>query len=142
MKKLITLLFTAHCALASFGQANLPTAWSSDGATPTGWTISGVDYYTSSAAYSAPSSFKLNNTADYVMVNIADDPGAVTYYIKGSTTGNPFQGTFTIQESVNGTTWTTLRQFIDAALDVSSWVQYTDNPILLAATFVFTLPIR
>ena len=128
MKKLLSLLFTAQCALASFGQANLPASWSSDGATPTGWTISGVDYYTSSAAYSAPSSFKLNNTADYVMVNIADDPGAVTYYIKGSTTGNPFQGTFTIQESVNGTTWTTLRQFVDAALDVSSWVQYTDNP--------------
>jgi endonuclease I len=128
MKKLLSLLLTAHCALASFGQANLPTSWSSDGANPAGWTTSGTAFYTGSAAYSAPSSLKLDSDNDYLQIQVADDPGAVTYYLKGSTTGSPWEGIFTVQESVNGTTWSTLRQFTDGVPSVTSYTLYTDVP--------------
>jgi len=127
-KKITTcLLLTANCLL-SFAQANLPTSWSSDGAIPNGWTTSGTAFYTGSAAYSAPSSLKFDSDNDYLTINVADEPGAITYYLKGSTTGNPWEGTFTIQESVNGSTWNTLRQFTDGVPSVSAYTLYTDNP--------------
>ncbi len=128
MKKLLSLLFTAHCALTSFGQANLPTSWSSDGAIPNGWTTSGTAFYTGSAAYSAPSSLKLDSDNDYLQIQVADDPGAVTYYLKGSTTGSPWEGTFTVQQSVNGSSWTTLREFTDGVPSVTAYTLYTDVP--------------
>lgn len=128
MKNLICLLLTAHCALSSFAQANLPTSWSSDGANPAGWTTNGTAFYTGSAAYSAPSSLKLDSDNDYLQIQVADEPGAVTYYLKGSTTGSPWEGTFTVQESVNGSTWSTLRQFTDGVPSVTAYTLYTDLP--------------
>ncbi|HET6991891.1 MAG TPA: endonuclease, partial [Bacteroidia bacterium] len=54
------------------------------------------------------------------------NPGALTYFIAG----NSFSGgTFDVQESVNGTTWTSLHTFTDTQLGVSGvYAQYTDNP--------------
>lgn len=141
MKKIsLLILNSTFLILNCFSQANLPTTWSSDGAIPTGWTTSGTAFYTGSAAYSAPSSLKLDSDNDYLQISVADDPGAVTYYLKGSTTGSPWEGTFTVQQSVNGSSWTTLRQFTDGVPSVTTYTLYTDvpNPASRLIRFYYT----
>ncbi len=128
MKKIFTLAAALFIAVTAFGQAVLPTFWSFNGTAPNGWTTSGTTTYsTSPSALSSPSC-KLSGTGQYVQIATSDAMGPVTYAIKGNTTAGPFTGTFTVQESVNGTTWTTLHNFVDAAIDINQYVNFSDNP--------------
>ena len=108
MKRIIYVsLLVLLVNLTAFGQAILPTSWNFATTTlPVGWTASGTDYYPSSGN-PAPA-LKFDGTGDFMVINVASNPGALTYDIAG----NSFSGgTFTVQESDLGTVWTTLHQF-------------------------------
>lgn len=107
---------------ASFAQTTLPTSWSFTNTTfPAGWTSSGTGYY--SASGNTPPALKFDGTGDWLQIFFADDPGPLTYYL----TGNTFSGgTFTVEESVNGTTWTTLHTH--TAPPAGTYSLFTDTP--------------
>jgi hypothetical protein len=122
MRKLITAFFAVF-ATAAVAQTTLPTSWSFTTATyPNGWTATGTAFYTGSG--NTPPACKLDGTGDYVEIWFASAPGPLSYYIAG----NGFAGgTFEVQESVNGTTWTTMRTFT-TNLPSATYSQFTDNP--------------
>ena len=115
--------------LTAMGQTPLPTAWNFDDPTPSGWTefldvLVGNTRYTTGQLGAA---CRLDATGEYVTVNFSDVAGPVSYYIKGQ--GSAVTGDiFTIQESANGTNWTTLRQLNSSDIDNNAYVQYTDQP--------------
>lgn len=112
-------------------QAVLPTFWNFDDVQPTGWTESlainnGLTRYTAGGYFvSAPSACKLDGTGEFVEIEFAEEPGTVTYNIRSSNA--PFAGTFTVEESANGTTWSTLHTFSDGELSAAH-VEYNDIP--------------
>lgn len=121
MKHLLLTL----CSLATFSvisQAVLPTSHSFTGTTlPSGWTENGTAFYTASG--NTPPAMKLDGTGDYLQIYFTGNPGQLSYYL----TGNGFSGgTFEVQESVNGSSWTTLHSFTTAP--DATYTQYTDTP--------------
>ncbi len=110
--KFLQVLAMLAVSFGAFGQASLPTSWDFNGTAPTGWTQSGTVTYSSSALVVVAPSAKLDNTADNVAIYVADAPGRVVYYIGGATANSaPWSGTFSVQESVNGTVWTDLKVY-------------------------------
>lgn len=126
MKKILhTLSLIAVINLSGFAQAVLPTAWSFDNTTfPTGWSI--VDptplYYTGSG--NTPPAYKFDATGDQMIIFFASNPGNLTYYL----TGNSFAtgGVFLVEESLNGTSWTTLHSH--TAPPAGTYTLFTDVP--------------
>lgn len=128
----LTLFFTL-VSISSFSQATLPTSYSFDGsALPAGWILNlniaqnGTTY--SNGSDSSPSC-RLDATGEYVQIHYATSSGTVSYYIR-STGISPVvaSGTlFHLQESVNGSSWTNIRQF-DVNNLTGSFVQFTDQP--------------
>ncbi len=138
MKRFLTTMLI-FASLAISAQTTLPTSWSFPTTTfPTGWSMNGIGYYTGSG--NTPPAAKLDGTGDWVQIYFSGAPGALSYYLAG----NSFVGgNFDVQESVNGTTWTTLHAFTDVQLASPTYTQYTDNP---AATshyirFFYTLKV-
>lgn len=116
----LALVFTTAAA----AQAVLPTSWGFDNVTlPTGWTTTGTAYYTGSGN-PAPA-IKFDSSDDYLTIYVASNPGALTYDIAGNSfTG----GTFTVEESVDGTTWTTLHTFTGTIPGSGTYGSVTDVP--------------
>ncbi len=133
-KSILTVLLAAFAAGTSLAQAVLPTSWSFTTTTlPTGWTESGTAFYTASG--NTPPAMKFDNTGDYLIINFASAPGALTYYLAG----NSFSGgTFTVQESADGVAYTTLHAH--TAPPAGVYQQYTDNPNTLTRfiKFIYT----
>lgn len=130
MKKLFTVLMGGLVSASVFGQATLPTGWNFDDLQPTGWTenlnvVANGTRYTNGLVGAA---CKLDADDEYVVVNFSDVCGSVSYNIKGQ--GSATNDIFTIQESANGSTWTTLRVLNQAAIDLttSTYVEFTDVP--------------
>jgi len=113
---------TVLISIVAYSQAILPTTCSFSTANlPTGWTESGTSFYTASG--NTPPAIKFDGTGDYLMININSNPGDLTYYL----TGNGFSGgTFTVEESDLGTTWTTLN--MHTSPPNASYTMYTDVP--------------
>lgn len=133
-KSILTVLLAAFAAGTSLAQAVLPTSWSFTTTTlPTGWTESGTAFYTGSG--NTPPAMKFDGTGDYLIINFASAPGALTYYLAGNTFSG---GTFTVEESANGTTYTTLHSH--TAPPAGTYQQYTDNPNSLTRyiRFIYT----
>lgn len=117
-----TLFFSLLVSMVSYSQAVLPTSWSFTTTTlPTGWSESGTGFYTASGN-TAPA-MKFDNTGDYLIIYFASNPGALTYYLAGNTFSG---GTFTVEESGNGTTYTALRTH--TAPPAGTYQLFTDNP--------------
>lgn len=113
-----------------FGQATLPTSWNFDDLAPTGWDES-LDIIANGTRYTnglVGAACKLDADDEYVVVNFSDVCGGVTYNIKGQ--GTATNDVFTIQESVNGSTWTNMRVLNQSDLDAagSTFIEYTDYP--------------
>lgn len=123
MKKSIQtliLLFTLHSFV--YGQAVLPTTWGfSTTVMPNGWTQSGTSFYTSSGQI--PPACKFDNTGDKVTINFASAPGALTYYLAGNSFAG---GTFLVEESVDGVTYTTLHTHTNPP--PATYSLFTDAP--------------
>lgn len=123
MKKItIAFLFVLMTNIFAFAQAVLPTNWSfTTTSFPTGWTASGTAYYTASGF--TPPACKFDNTGDMLTIYFASNPGNLTYYLAG----NSFSGgTFLVEESVTGSSWTTLHTH--TAPPAGTYTLYTDVP--------------
>ncbi len=97
-------------------QTTLPTSWDFNGIAtpPTGWSYdlgtSGSQIYTSGVYVNTSPALRMDGTGEYLQVFFASDPGNFVYYIAGTGTGT-WQGTVLVQESVNGTAFTTVRTY-------------------------------
>jgi len=124
MKKIIfSSLLAVLFNVAAWAQAVLPTTWGFATPTmPTGWSQSGTLFYTSTGPLQP--TCKLDNTGDYVQIFFASSPGALTYRMAG----NSFSGgTFTVQESIDGTSWTALHTH--TSLADQDYQLFTDMPL-------------
>lgn len=132
--KFYTLLAAVLFGVQAMAQAVLPTSWSFTTSTlPTGWSESGTTFYTASG--NTPPAMKFDNTGDYLVINFTSAPGNLTYYL----TGNSFSGgTFTVEESDLGVTWTTLHTFTSPPS--ATYMQFTDVPQLTTRyiRFIYT----
>ena len=110
--RIFIFLFFATNFSETFSQTALPTTWDcTPGTLPIGWTTNMTGYYTSSSyTHSAPNAAKFDATGIYVTINFVDAPDTLIYYLRGASFSG---GTFTIEQSANGSTWTTIRTFTD-----------------------------
>jgi Endonuclease I/Secretion system C-terminal sorting domain len=129
-KNLIVLFFSLVLSLAVSAQATLPAFWGVDGSLPTGWTYlnySSTTPETYSTTGNPAPSLKLSGTGSYLQIWFASSPGEVSYELKGQTASTPWDGTFKIQESVNGTVWTDVRTITGSGnISTSVMVPFTD----------------
>ncbi len=131
--KLFAAIFGLGIASAN-AQCPLPTGYnfenfiSASSFTPctTGWStnIGGTFTYATGQAGLAG---KIDIANEYVQLFTADQIGVVSYWLKGWNTGGSWAGTFKLQESTNGTTWTDLTVFANT-LNSASYVNYTVTP--------------
>ncbi len=129
MKNLFTLAFVA-VSLTSFGQASLPTSWNFDDLPPVGWEEH-LDENPGNTRYTmgfVGAACKLDGDDEYVVVEFTDVCSSVTYHIKGEGSQQT-EDIFTIQESVDGSTWSTMRELVGPDLDGGSYTEYTDSPM-------------
>lgn len=123
MKKIMySIMLVVLTQMTGIAQAILPTSWSFTTATlPTGWSETESVFYTASG--NTPPAKKFDSSGDKLTIFFASNPGALTYYLAG----NSFSGgTFLVEESEDGTTWTTLRTH--TAPPAGSYSLYTDLP--------------
>ena len=109
-------------------QAVLPTSWNFDVNAPAGWSESLGASNTRYANGLNGQACRLDATGDFVVVAFAEEPGTLTYNLKGQNSGGTFDGTFTIQESVDGVSYTTLRSLVDGELPATAFTLFTDQP--------------
>lgn len=109
-------------------QAILPTSFNFDDATPTGWSESLNAGNARYATGYVGQACRLDGTTDYVLVEFAEEPGDLTYWIKGQNIIGDWQGTFTVEESINGSTFTALHSFVNTDLPAGAFTQFTDEP--------------
>lgn len=101
------------------GQATLPATWdmSNINTPPTGWSYdldnAGTQLiYTGSGLYkSAPQALRFDGDFEFLMVNFSGVADTVQYYIRHSGISGQDTGIFTVQESVDGSSWTTVKEY-------------------------------
>ncbi|MCF8424970.1 MAG: endonuclease [Bacteroidia bacterium] len=109
--------FEGFISATSFtANALYPGSWSSN--------IGGTFTYATGQAGLAA---KIDIANEYVQVNTVDQIGVVSYYLRGWNTGGAWSGTFKLQESVNGTTWTDLTVFANT-ISSTAYTNYTVTP--------------
>ena len=129
---LLSIFLLSYAFLGA--QTTLPTDW--DFATtpttlPTGWTTNTTASYSSGLPDQTGGTSragKLQETAHFFTVHFFDEPGNVSYNLRAySSNGANFSGTFTIQESVNGTLWNTLQVHTNNAFG-DNWTNFQASP--------------
>ncbi len=98
--------------------SSLPISFGGDWATlPTGFTGSGIGTYTTSlGGDTGAGSAQFDNTGDSLVIAFSAQAAALTYQIKGNPgSGTATIGTFLIEESANGSTYTTMRTITNAS---------------------------
>lgn len=132
----VLLCFMPALPTFVFGQASLPTSYSFWGEVPAGWTInSGGSYQQGSDNTPA---CRLDATGQYVEIFFNDEPGELIYYLKGMTGSTPWNGTFSIQESVNGQSWSTMRNIASLSHQTFTELRDTLNINSRYARFYYT----
>jgi endonuclease I len=122
MKKTIyTVLLAVALNTLTMAQAVLPASWNfATTSLPTGWSEVNVNSATSpyyaGSGNPAPA-YKLDVQGDMLIVNFASTPGNVSYNLAGNNTGGAWQGTILVQESANGTTWTTAATYTNGSIN-------------------------
>lgn len=112
-----------------YSQADLPSGFNFDETTPVGWTEDlGTNGLTRYSSGQVGQSCRFDATNENVVVFFAEEPGMLSYYMKGWNTGGSWQGTFTVEESVNGISYTALRTFNTGELPSSGYNLFTDAP--------------
>jgi hypothetical protein len=115
MKK--NLLITAFALLVSmltFAQAPVPTSWDVENyaAIPNGWQH--INVGATGTIYGAANScgsqaLRLDEDGDALLIWVGQQPGNISF--KARSTGNPWDGIFKVQESVDGNTWSDITTF-------------------------------
>lgn len=116
----------------AFSQASLD-AYNSFGESqiPLGWTyfldVSSGSYFYAGGSDETPSA-RLDATGEYIMVQFAEKPHQLSYFIRSTGIGTPVAPgtTFTVQQSVNGVSWTSLRVLNTTNLS-GNFIQFTDD---------------
>lgn len=141
IKKFILNISFCAIAIATQAQALLPTFWNfstpSISAPPTGWTLglgTNASLTYSGAANSVGGdnlAARLDATNEYITIWLADKPGPVSYWLKG--TGiNPapsFTGVFKVQESADTVNWTDMRTFTTSAPLTGTMTRFVNTPV-------------
>ncbi len=127
MKKYFSLVILGILLIGTaWAQASLPTsyAWDPSTSLPTGWTNNGMGSYTT--GHLAKDSGKFDTTGDNLVIYFNAAPGALTYWLKGNpSSGSYTAGTFLIQESTDGSSYSTMRTVTNKD---NTWELFTDNP--------------
>jgi hypothetical protein len=120
MKKIIIVCFAYFLGNLLNAQGNLPMYWNMNdpASAPTGWKLnqgtSGNFVYTSSNLInSAPAAIRLDFTGEYVQANWIGKADTVKFYMSGTGTSGTWKGTLAIDESVDGASWTNVKEFTD-----------------------------
>jgi len=148
MKKLVTLFWGLASFLWLQAQTTLPTFWNFStpaiATPPQGWTMNlGTNgNLTYAFGMGDALSCRLDATGENFIVAFTDKPGPISYYLSPQNAGSPWGGQFDIQESANGTNWTTIRSITSKSTTATNFNggRYQDN--LSASTrfvrFIFT----
>jgi len=128
----LAILCSLIIGSSAFSQASLDAYNSfSTEQVPEGWTyfldVSPGSYFYSGGSDNTPSA-RLDATGEYIMVQFAEKPAQLSYFIRSTGIGTPVAPgtTFTVQQSVNGISWTSLRVLNSTNL-TGSFVQFTDD---------------
>jgi hypothetical protein len=111
---------------------------------PNGWTTNITGYYTSSSyTHSPPNAIKFEATAMFLTINFVDEPDTLRYYLRGASFSG---GTFDIQQSVNGSSWTVVHTFTAANIPNASLASAAPFKDLISANtrfvrFVYTTKV-
>lgn len=143
--KILSFLCALCIGFSAFSQASLDAYNSFQSEqNPIGWTyflsVSPGSFFYSGGSDDTPSA-RLDATGEFIMVHFAEKPAQLSYFIRGTGIGTPVApGTiFTVQQSVNGVSWTTVRVLNPTNL-TGSFVQFTDAllPNVRYVRFFFT----
>ncbi len=139
-KRLLSTLIAACITVLGMAQAVLPTSSTFSTTTlPTGWTSSGTGFaYYSGSGNPAPAA-KFAAAGDKLTIFFNSTPGIIKYDLVGNPPpSTTWAGTFTVEESVNGTTWTTVGTAYTALTTAYTTFQNTMNSASRYARFNFT----
>ncbi len=139
MKKLFTILFSLLSIVLN-AQTTLPTSWnfSNPGISspPNGWTMNlGTNgNLTYAFGIGDALSARLDLSNENFVISFSDKPGLLSYYLSPQNAGSAWGGQFDIQESANGSSWTTIRSITSKATTSTNFNggKYTD--VLQAST--------
>lgn len=105
MKTKILFLLAYFTLTFGWGQAFLPVTRTTWDATPTGWTDSPLDSYTTSFACSTNNGAKFDTTGDSKTVNINATPDQLTFVVKSNATTT---SSLHVEQSDDGITYATI----------------------------------
>ncbi|MCX6296326.1 MAG: endonuclease [Bacteroidetes bacterium] len=135
MKKIVLTSIATFCiTILSFAQATLPAIWGFPTTTlPTGFSSVGTFAYYSGSGNPAPAA-KFGATGTILTVAFVGTPGTISYDLVGNPPpSSTWAGTFRVEESVNGTVWTTVGT--DYTTLPTTYTTYT-HALLSASRFV------
>jgi len=134
IRAFLTLTAFLVSSVTLLGQTTLPTEWdfaTTPATLPTGWSTNTSASYSSGLSDNSGGTSKagkLQTQGHHFTIHFYDEPGTVTYNLRAySSNGSNFMGTFTVQESENGSTWNTLETFNNNDFG-NSWDQFTNTP--------------
>ncbi|MFA9212699.1 MAG: endonuclease [Candidatus Methylacidiphilales bacterium] len=144
LKKFILNIGFCAAAIASQAQALLPTSWNfsnpSISAPPTGWTLGLGTNGNLTYAFGIGDALacRLDATGEFVLINITDKPGELSYYLSPQNAGAAWGGQFDIQESDNGATWSTLRSITTKSTTTTNFTggKYTESNLKTTTRFI------
>lgn len=113
----------ASCDFNTFAASGLPANWTTN--------ITTTNVYATGGVGGTPAiKFALITPLQYVQVNTADAMGIASYVLKGyaGTGVTSWQGGFLVEESVNGTTWTTLATYTNTQIVINTLTTFTAAP--------------
>ena len=131
-------------AIASQAQALLPTSWNfstpSIAAPPAGWTLGLGTNGNLTYAFGIGDALacRLDATGEFVLINITDKPGELSYYLSPQNAGAAWGGQFDIQESDNGTNWSTLRSITTKSTTTTNFTggKYTETNLKTTTRYI------
>jgi len=136
MKKLYGFAVTAFAGIGmAFSQATLPAFWNCNdpAGAPTGFTLnqgtSGTFVYTSaSLVKSTPAALRFDVTGEWVKINWTGNADTLWFYASGTGASGvtAWKGTFDVEVSADGSTWTSVKKYVDTDMPMGTkqqWVQ-------------------
>ena len=136
MKKIYGFAVAAFAGIGmAFSQATLPAFWNCNdpAGAPTGFTLnqgtSGTFVYTSaSLVKSTPAAIRLDVTGEWIKINWTGNADTLWFYASGTGASGvtAWKGTFDVEVSADGSTWTSVKKYVDTDMPMGTkqqWVQ-------------------